>query len=146
MREIHELLRQIALVSDQHVNTVARNLGVPATNVHAIGVLRNEPEGVSSTELSRALGLSPPATTALVNRLVASGHAERSTSPVDARRVLIRATPTALQHSNSQFEQVNTALDAVLADHDPEQVEAFTRMLTEIHDAFMAAGGSRPTS
>lgn len=138
MREVHELLRQTALATEQHVRTAARTLGVPVTDVHAIGVLRHQAEGVSASELGRSLGLSAPATTALVDRLVASGHAERAASSSDRRQVLIRPTDSAVQHSRDCFERLNAVVDAVLASHH-EDGEVFTRVLRDVHAAMTAS-------
>src|SRR5689334_3221344 len=46
-------------------------------------------------EIAAALGVSMPAASELVDRLVDAGHLLRAADPADRRKVLIAATPTA---------------------------------------------------
>jgi hypothetical protein len=78
--------------------TAAHAVGLGPTDYQALNLL--ELRGPQSPgQLSIALGLTTGATTRLVDRLVAAGHAERAADPGDRRKVVVRAgaTPPALQ-------------------------------------------------
>ena len=51
---------------------------------------------VSITELARLLDVSPPSASAMVDRLVEKGVLTRRRSPKDRRRVVVEATPEAV--------------------------------------------------
>ncbi|WP_197519688.1 MarR family winged helix-turn-helix transcriptional regulator [Pseudonocardia sp. HH130630-07] len=69
----------------------ARGMGMNLSDMTAIMQLSEHgPMGVA--ELARRLGVSPPATTVLVDRLERSGHLERVRDTADRRRVRITDT------------------------------------------------------
>lgn len=95
--------------------------------------------GLTPGSLGAALGLSSPATTALIDRLEFAGHARRERGMRDRRRVLIRLTPDARQLGGELygplFAQVVTALD----DIPPAEVEAAMRVMSALVAATDAA-------
>ncbi|MBE1875425.1 MarR family winged helix-turn-helix transcriptional regulator [Myceligenerans pegani] len=69
---------------------IGRRLGVSAADHKALGHIgRHGP--LTAGELAAAVGLSPGAATALVDRLESRGYVERVRDAADRRRTLIRA-------------------------------------------------------
>lgn len=128
-REVREHLRQLNLDIDRYAHRVARGLGIPTTDVHAAGILHAAPEGLSATELGRALSLTPSATTSLIDRMEAAGHATRRVSDVDARRARIEPTELVRQESRDRFAALNDAIARVMAQSTPEEAAAFADVL-----------------
>jgi DNA-binding MarR family transcriptional regulator len=92
-----------------HITEATRRLDVALSTLNAAfasGVGVSVPEllalenldadgGLGPSELARRLQLSTGAVTALVDRLVASGHAVRAAHPSDRRRVVVTRTAAA---------------------------------------------------
>jgi DNA-binding MarR family transcriptional regulator len=73
---------------------VARNVGVSVPELLALENLDAD-GGLGPSELARRLQLSTGAVTALVDRLVSSGHAIRTPHPSDRRRIVVTRTAKA---------------------------------------------------
>jgi DNA-binding MarR family transcriptional regulator len=71
-------------------DTVGRRLGLGPSDVRCLDWLADGPK--SAGQLSKATGLRPAATTALIDRLVAKGLVERVPNDSDRRQVLVQMT------------------------------------------------------
>ena len=71
-------------------DTVGRRLGLGPSDVRCLDWLADGPK--TAGQLSRATGLRPAATTALIDRLVAKGLVERVRDDTDRRQVLVQMT------------------------------------------------------
>jgi DNA-binding MarR family transcriptional regulator len=71
-------------------DAVGRHLGLGQADLRCLDWLVDGPK--TAGELSRATGLRPAATTALIDRLVGRGLVERVASDGDRRRVLVQMT------------------------------------------------------
>ena len=148
MREIDDLLREISLDVHRHAQWIARTMGIPATDVHAMGVLKSSKGGVTANRLGGALGLTPSATSSLIDRLEAAQYAVRSVSPIDARRADIVPTAHAIAESRERFAQLNATIDAVLDSYTDAQVRQFATILGDLRNAISSlapAPTRRPT-
>ncbi|MFN8590889.1 MAG: MarR family transcriptional regulator [Thermomicrobiales bacterium] len=80
-------------------------------------------------EIANALGVSMPAASELVDRLVEAGHLTRTSDPADRRKVVIVATPEAkrigIALRQLRQDQVRLALDQIA----PEERPCFVRSL-----------------
>jgi DNA-binding MarR family transcriptional regulator len=79
-------------------------------------------------ELARHLGVSTPAATGIVDRLVARGHAKRTPHPTDRRRVQIELTPLAHDSTLPLLTPMISALaeiDMTMTDLDRTAVNRF---------------------
>lgn len=136
-REVIETLRRLTLDINRYAHRVARDLKVPSTDVHAVGVLHAAQEGLSATELGQLLSLTPSATTSLIDRMEATGHATRAVSSVDARRARIEPTASAIDESRTRFAAMNDAIARVLQQSTPGEAAAFAavldRLAAELH-------------
>ena len=71
-------------------DTVGRRLGLGPSDVRCLDWLADGPK--TAGQLSKATGLRPAATTALIDRLVTKGLVERVQSDTDRRQVLVQMT------------------------------------------------------
>lgn len=138
-REVNELLREFCLAVHCHAALVARTMGVPAADVHALGALQGALDGMSASELGRSVGLTPSATSALIDRLVTSQHAVRSVSSHDQRRARIEVTAHGKEESRARFTQLNDAIERALDHYEEEDVRLFAAMLNDISRAVRQA-------
>lgn len=76
---------------------------------------------MTSGELARRLGLSAPATTRLVDRLVALGVAVRHTDPDDRRRTVVAHTGVLPAGLEAVLDTVRGPIGQALADLTDEQ-------------------------
>jgi DNA-binding MarR family transcriptional regulator len=71
-------------------DTVGRLLGLGPSDLRCLDWLADGPK--TAGQLSKATGLRPAATTALIDRLVAKGLVERIRDDTDRRQVLVQMT------------------------------------------------------
>lgn len=104
--ELIRLLQTLTVESDQFVERFGARHGLGRTDMNALAFVldaagRGEP--ISPSRLAARLGLSPSATTALIDRLEASGHLERRRDPDDRRRVTLVMSEAALVDGRRMF-------------------------------------------
>lgn len=131
-RRVSRDLRDLGLDITRYVQAVARDLGVSTTDVHAVGVLQAGAGEPSAAELGAALGLTPSATTSLIDRLERAGHAVRETAAQDSRRARIVLTDTGRADSREHFAAMNDAVAQALSAAGPEDAETFGRVLADL--------------
>lgn len=69
---------------------VGRRLGVGPADLRCLDWLVDEPR--SASELARRTGLTPAATTSMIDRLERKGFVRRTADPADRRRVVVEMT------------------------------------------------------
>lgn len=112
LAEVLELLRKMSMEVHAFLADAGRAAGLNAIDVACIGIARQaERDGVhlSAGMLSHRLGLSPAATTALLDRMGRHGLVTRERSADDARVVLIRITDRARELGREMFQPLNEA-------------------------------------
>ncbi len=92
--QILYLLRRLARITELHSRQLEHHYGLTGPQLVALHVLIRHGE-MSSGALARALQLSPPTVTGILDRLERKGLAERTRSRVDRRAVVLRATSSA---------------------------------------------------
>lgn len=110
VRELHSLapndealietgLRLLPIIGRTLYSAISELGQVHGLTVTQVKALLHLSSGARTTvgEVASALGISMPAASELVDRLVDAGHVVRSPDPVDRRRVLIAATPRSAQ-------------------------------------------------
>lgn len=130
------LLRQLQSAMDDAEAALARRLGVGPTDLAAMTHLTFAPTPIGPRELSGRLGITPGATTELVDRLERAGHLERRRDTVDRRRVQLHASATTLEEVAGALGPLLAALDAVAADLDAHDRDVVTRYLTDVLAAY----------
>ena len=108
--------RYLAAVVTYHLAAATR-LGLGATDYQAHSLLALH-DHLTTGELARILGLSPSATTRVVDRLVGLGLAERRSDPDDRRRTVVAATGAALPGLDAQLADVRELVGPALSGLD----------------------------
>lgn len=108
-----------------YLTDAGRRVGLGAMDVACLGIVRQaerDDESLTAGRLGRRLGLSPAATTALLDRMAQGGFIERQRSPRDARVVVVTTTERGRALGRRLFETLNRELAQVLSEsaHVPD--------------------------
>jgi DNA-binding MarR family transcriptional regulator len=123
------LLREGAGIGSR---TAERTAG-PTTDRRALQVLDAlSGEVLTPGRLAEEVGLSPAATTALVDRLTAAGLVERVRDLPDRRQVRLRLTGTAQQLGAELLRPWARRIDRAAARLDPQEASVVARYLGEV--------------
>lgn len=132
------LIRAITVESDRLSDVFAGAHGLHRTDldalVHILDAARDG-DPVSPGQLAARLGLSAPATTALLARLERDGHVTRRPDPHDRRRVVLEMHEQALALAGQFFGPLGRAVRAVVAEFDEGERETVRRFLTGVRRA-----------
>jgi DNA-binding MarR family transcriptional regulator len=90
------------------------------------------------TTLARRLGLSTPAVTAVLDRLTALGHANRTPHPTDRRAVVVVPSPASVGQAMATLTPMVNAIDRVLDEFTADEREVITAYLARVLDAYRA--------
>ena len=148
---IIDLLRDFTTVMDRYIGVHGGAQGLHRTDLHALAAVLDasrEGRALAPGELSGALGLSPPATSALLRRLETVGHVRRTHSTSDRRRISIEMTDEAMGVAGQVFGPIAGALRAAIARYSPEEQALVVRFLGDVVQAAEEAtaagsGGAR---
>jgi DNA-binding MarR family transcriptional regulator len=128
-------LREILEVSEEFSARMGRHLSVNPTDLSAMEhLIMAGPLGPS--ELARRLGVTPPAVTAVVDRLEALGHVSRTTNPADRRGVVVTPTPGSVAQAMGMLMPMVTDIDAVLDSFSPAEQAVITDYLDRVVAAY----------
>jgi DNA-binding MarR family transcriptional regulator len=150
LEELIDALRRFTVESDVFVDVFARAHQLGRNDLNAImwiseGTRNGHP--ITAGELAGLLGLGPPATTGLVDRLENAGHVRRERDPHDRRKVTIVMQPPALQLAMEFFGPLGRLMHDTVAGVGTEELEtaaAVVRlMITAVTDARKAATAPR---
>jgi DNA-binding MarR family transcriptional regulator len=126
-----DALQELVDVAGQVPHDVARAAGLSTSELHSLRHLMDTPMG--PVELARALGVTSAASSGVVDRLVARGHAERRHHPDDGRRTQVVITDSGRAEVFTRLAPMFAALAALdrgLGDHDRAVVERYLRGAT----------------
>ncbi|GHD02683.1 MarR family winged helix-turn-helix transcriptional regulator [Zhihengliuella salsuginis] len=126
-------LQEIALASERYVDVAARTDGVHRTDLHALNeILRNQDADapLTASELAARLGLSAPATTALIDRLEGHGHVSRERDARDRRRVAVLATDEARSTGSRIFRPLASALGTLADSYTEDELRLIDGFLS----------------
>ena len=131
-RELARLLRQLTVETDRFAEVFGEAHGMHRTDLNALVVImdsarRGDP--VSPTSLARALHLSASATTAVLDRLEASGHVVRGPDPSDRRKVGLSMADTALELGEQFFRPLANELKATWTEFTETERATIARFL-----------------
>lgn len=120
-REVLQELRALSRADESMNESAAAVLGIHPTDMSAGEVLdRLGPMTIG--ELARAVGVSPGAATALVDRLEQAGLAARRQDPDNRRRVLIQPSKKALARAGAVFGPLIQRTAALLEGYNDKEL------------------------
>ncbi|MFM6974233.1 MAG: MarR family winged helix-turn-helix transcriptional regulator [Agromyces sp.] len=90
--EVVQLLRDVLDFSPHVTEEIAQRLGVGRRDVEAVAHLLDGADPMGPAELAKRLGVSGPAATQLVDRMVEKGHMRRAPHVDDKRKTVIEVT------------------------------------------------------
>lgn len=94
---------------------------------------------LSPTALARRAGLHPATMTGILDRLERAGWIARERDPADRRAVTVRALPDRAQAVYRLYSGMNSALDAICAGYDEQQLALLADFLRKATDAGLDA-------
>jgi len=127
-------LQEFNVASDRFIDATGARHGMYRTDLHALReVVRADEAGrpLTASELGRSLGISAPATTALVDRLVSNGHVRREPSPTDRRRIHVVGTDSATEDGWQMFGPLALTLGELVASYDEAQQALLLEFITQ---------------
>ena len=144
---IGRLAREFIRAVDHYRTRHAQRTGTGVTELLALGHLYHDGD-LSPTQLAERLDLTTGSVTALVNRLVEAGYAERFPHPEDRRRLVVTLTRSGTRVIAALFFGLRDATAAALEGATAGQrrivaafLEATTRgLVAGNHDGGGAAG------
>lgn len=119
-------LQALLDIAEKAPVAVARRAGLSISELHALRHLSGQAMGPA--ELARRIGVTTAASSGIVDRLVAHGHAERRPHDLDGRRTVVQLTDSgrveAIGHLTPMFEGL-AALDSTLSDEERATVDRY---------------------
>ena len=109
VRDVAMHLRLLQQSFDAFDEAAAGRLGLNRTDLRALDLVLAADGPRSAGDLTRALGLSPAATTTVIDRLERAGLVARVRDADNRRRVLVSATDAARTVENDIYRPVGTA-------------------------------------
>ena len=94
-------------------SAVAESLGLHATDIRAIRLLRTEP--LTAGALGDGVGLTGAATTALIDRLERAAYVVRERETLDRRKVVVRAVPEKLREVDAAYGGMTASMTELLS-------------------------------
>ncbi len=136
------ILQEFTLEANRYVDAAGNRNDMHRTDMNALAVImRHAARGeiVTPGVLRKELNLSSPATTALIDRLHASGHVLRERQGPDRRQVQLRMTAKAYSDGSAMFLPLARHMGTAMAAYTPEELDTVTRFMTAMIDATLAA-------
>lgn len=142
-------LRDVVRADAEAQRSLSRRLALRPLDYAALDlVMKHEgEEGLGPAELARLLEISTGSTTELLDRLERSGHLYRDRHPTDRRRLVLRATDTAVASTLGHLAPLLTSLDALAGTLTPEErvvVTAYLRSAAHHLRRYARPGTPRP--
>lgn len=123
-----DALQELVDLAAQVPHDVARRAGLSVSELHSLRHLAASPMG--PVELAKVLGVTSAASSGVVDRLVARGHAERRSHPGDGRRTEVFVTESGRREVFALLAPMFTKLaeiDGHLDDEERAVVERYLR-------------------
>ncbi len=120
-------LRDLIAAGARVRHHLARTSGLSETELQALDHLSTGIRGPG--ELARLLEVSTPASTGIVDRLVARGHVERRAHAGDRRRTEVHLTETGRQELRRRLDPMIEALRRLDEGFSPEELALVARYL-----------------
>ncbi|MYS86171.1 MarR family winged helix-turn-helix transcriptional regulator [Embleya scabrispora] len=134
--DIRDRLRTLTLRQQRFERYLGREMRVDAAGLAVMDhLVANGP--ATPTDLARRLDASTAATTLVIDRLVAGGHASRAPHPTDRRKVVVSPAEdweaSAFEHVSPIVRGVNEAVES-LSEQERATVAAFLDRVVKAYD------------
>ncbi|EWT07459.1 MarR family transcriptional regulator [Intrasporangium chromatireducens Q5-1] len=123
-------LQQVIDVAQELPERVAHRAGLSVSELHSLRALSERAMG--PVELARHLHVTSAASSGVVDRLVARGHAQRQPHPVDGRRTEVVITDSGRREVIGQLRPMFEGLAAVDNELSEGEREVVQRYLTGV--------------
>lgn len=138
-REIVNAVRGIGVDGQQVADAFAHSNGLNSTDMRALPLImeaetRGEP--LTAGQLSRLLGTSTGATTAVIDRLERIGHIHRSRSEQDRRKVTLHFDALARQLAVAYFGPLGALTSEVMDRYTESELETIHSFLNDMRQAY----------
>ncbi len=90
---------------------------------------------LTAGDMRERLGVSAPAVTYVIDRMIASGHIRRETDPADRRKVILRYSDHGLQVARQFFGPLGGHMHAAMAEFPDQDLIAARRVLAALSHA-----------
>ena len=111
---------------------LGRTMGLHTTDATALmEILDAQDRGspLTQVELGRRIGLTPGATSSLLNRLEDAGHVSRARDRTDRRVVTLHATSDVDDRIDRFFDPILVRVDEIMKSYSPETLAEFERFI-----------------
>lgn len=134
-RPATRLLRDLLDVTDDFERALGSQLTVNPTDLDAMQhLIMSGP--LSPTDLARRIGLSPAATTTVIDRLEALHHVRREPNPADRRGIRVVPSEASRARAMATIMPMIMGVDRVLDDFTPDEQVIVTRYLERVVDVY----------
>ena len=127
-------LREHGMAFAEFGRNFGARMGLHATDANAVvEILSAEERGTPLTQagLAHRVGLTPGATSSLLNRLEKAGHVTRARDSADRRIVTLRATDGVDALLDRFFDPLVERVDEMMKDYSPEALAQAERFITD---------------
>lgn len=141
-QDLVRLLQDFTLEANHYVDAAGGRNDMHRTDLNALAVImRHSAAGrvVTPGILRNELRLSSPATTALVDRLHASGHVVRERVGTDRRQVQLVMTPKAYRDGSAMFMPLAIRMGQAMGAYSADELDVVRRFMTDMIEATVAA-------
>lgn len=135
-------LRRYSTESELYVGAAGRGGDMHRTDLNGLALVMDwgfDGQPATPGRIGAALGLSAPATSALLDRLERAGHVTRTPHPDDRRSVVVTVTEHAMTVGGAMFRSLADHLAPVVASRTPEELALIAAFLEEVGTATAAA-------
>lgn len=120
---------------DDFDREAARLLGINETDLRCLEFLLQEVPETTPRQLADRLGLTTGSVTTMLDRLENAGYLTRSPHPGDRRKLIVRATETALQRAQELIVPLVTeGNERLLTRYSPSELDLITGFLVSARD------------
>jgi len=129
-------LRELQVAMSEAQLALGRRMHMNPSDLNAMGHVAGSPAPLGPTDLAGRLGMSPAATTELVDRLERAGHLLRERDLADRRRVRLVPSASARTAVIGRLGALLEALDALATDFTDDEREIVRRYLERATAAY----------
>jgi DNA-binding MarR family transcriptional regulator len=136
---IIELLQLVIASSVMTNERIARSLGLNVVDLQALGYIARHDGPMTAGEVSQQTELPTSTTTRVLDRLEKQGYIERSTDPLDRRRIVVQVRPDTLPAAgrggrDDPYDEILSGMQRVHQQFTVDELEVVARYLDAVKD------------